>query len=392
VQKIVFRCALFALVVALSLVSGSANGEVNLRSVYVSSSDNFIYEVDLRTGGVRVFADENDGIDRPSALAFDPRGNLLVSSFETDEIYSFSGPHEGAVVLDARDGIHTPFGENGMTFDEEGNLYVSSFLGREILMFPADRSEGMVFASAVDGIETPRGLALDSEGNLLVANNDDENILKFDRDGVGGVFADVNCVAITIDVHSNGDVFYGCENGDVFRWYGGDPAVETFLGDYGGFFANHSIALSADELELFMTTDQGGELLTIDPESGRNTVLIPSPELVNGNSIGVYRVVPEIAFFGECPGTLNVEVSGATPNGGIAVIRGDELGESLVPGGPCIDARLPLDSAQLVNVIRADANGAKQATVTLDADDCSGFVAVVDVRSCIAGPPTALTP
>ncbi|MGM9510762.1 putative Ig domain-containing protein [Larkinella sp. GY13] len=69
--------------------------------------------------------------------------------------------------------------------DAAGNLYVSDRGLHRIMKFPANSTEGVVFAggngqgSELNQLNSPRGLALDQQGNLLVAERGNHRVLMF---------------------------------------------------------------------------------------------------------------------------------------------------------------------------------------------------------------------
>jgi len=379
---------------SLSLaLGGAADAQIDLRKVYVSASgalSDLIYEIDPRSGNVVVFADSSDGLEGPSAMVFDKQGNLLVSNYDNNTVSLFRGPHDGTVILDSSDGLDGPFGQNGLAFDQLGNLYVSSFDDHLIWRFSPGGARGEVFADSSDGIDRPNGLVFDLEGNLLVANRGANNILLIRPDGETSVLAETGCNPYSIDIRSNGDVYYVCSDAKLFRWKGGDPAAEILLGDYSVEEHNYAIRFSSNEVVLFMVLEGSGELLAVDPKNGEAIVAVESPELDKGHAIAVYRAVPELAVGGRCPGAVTVSLTGAAPNGGVAIVQGLDLGESLVPGGPCAGSRLQLSDARLELDVMADEAGEAEWILRLDETDCGSFLEAVDRTTCAAGAPVAV--
>jgi hypothetical protein len=80
-------------------------------------------------------------------------------------------------------------------------IYLSTADLNSILNFDSGGSPS-TFANASSGLNYPLGLAFDSSGNLYVANHGDTDILEFNPNGIGSVFASGlgNAVGIAIEV------------------------------------------------------------------------------------------------------------------------------------------------------------------------------------------------
>ncbi|MFG0329347.1 MAG: hypothetical protein ACF8PN_05545 [Phycisphaerales bacterium] len=86
---------------------------------------------------------------------------------------------------------------------------------------------------------------------------------------------------------------------------------------------------------------------------------------------------------GTCPGQLSADVTGATPNGNVALIYARNTGSVTIPSGVCAGTQLGLDnSAMLVDTARADANGEVTFSGNAPSGACGGYVQALDLSSC----------
>ncbi len=170
------------------------------------------------------FGITNNSMNAPSAVAFDPGGNLWVADTGNNRILRFNaaalnttnptadivvgqkdffggGANAGASGATAA-GFNGPV---GLAFDAQGNLYVSDFFNTRILKFAAPISINQT-ATAVFGepnfttrlvpaqptsssLQGPQGLCVDNSGNLYVATPADNRILVFSTGAAAGASA-----------------------------------------------------------------------------------------------------------------------------------------------------------------------------------------------------------
>ena len=155
--------------------------------LFVAGSSGSILKIDPTGSGISTFADTDDGLAVPRALAFDSAGNLYASDFNSGNgglIWKFTPDGVGSVF--ASTGSKLP---EGLAFDSAGNLYVANndpTLDPFIQKFTPD-GVGSLFATTTSLCE---GLAFDSAGNLYAAVFGNSTIEKFTPDGAGSVFAD----------------------------------------------------------------------------------------------------------------------------------------------------------------------------------------------------------
>src|SRR5262245_29410619 len=293
--------------VALGFLTATASAQFQTGHIFIGDFNGVVWEVDPVTFGVTTFADTSDGLSGTSAVAFTPSHRMLTSNFNTNQVIEFDASGNGNVVLGPGDGLDGPFGENGIAIDKDGQIYVGNYTGQDIRRYQSDYSGGVVFADATDGLVRPDGLALLASNDMIVANRESGgNVMRIAPDGSTTLFDNIageDCFSAA--VRSNGDIYIGCLSGMVYRYVGGTPAGRVPLGDYAG--GNIALEFSPDQTVLYVATSDDGNLRTVDPDSGTDTI-VAGGFLATG-----------IAVFGsECPpGNFTEYGTGLAGSGGI---------------------------------------------------------------------------
>jgi len=171
-------------------------------------SDQFsgnIYEFAAGTWAQTTF---QSGLNQPSNLVFDPAGNLLVN-VAGDQILKFTPDGRESVFASGPNFS----GTIGMAIDKDGDVFVGNIngggadAGYVIRITPGGKQS--VYAS---GISYPSGMAVDSDGNLFVASGDGFNtITKVTPDGTQSIFASGLNYPAPIAFDQNGDLLVGDE-------------------------------------------------------------------------------------------------------------------------------------------------------------------------------------
>jgi hypothetical protein len=93
-----------------------------------------------------------------------------------------------------------------------------------------------------------------------------------------------------------------------------------------------------------------------------------------------------ITFEGDCPGTVDVSVTGMTAGGSVAVLSGAGVGLDAIPGGPCTGTASQLAGLRLVTLTSADGSGNVSVRPTLSGAGCTSPIQVLDVETCALSP------
>jgi hypothetical protein len=86
---------------------------------------------------------------------------------------------------------------------------------------------------------------------------------------------------------------------------------------------------------------------------------------------------------GNCPGQINVSISGATPGGRVAIVYGNCGGQTTIPSGPCAGTVLDVGGATLLRFVTADGNGNASTSGNAPQGACGRIcVQVIDTTDC----------
>ncbi len=89
----------------------------------------------------------------------------------------------------------------------------------------------------------------------------------------------------------------------------------------------------------------------------------------------VVLAAPIVDRSGDCPGDLEIDVTGFTPGGELAVIASPVLGSDLIPAGPCRDMVVGLDRFRLVTRLGdPDGDGRLLVRLSLSGPVCDNYV------------------
>lgn len=99
---------------------------------------------------------------------------------------------------------------------------------------------------------------------------------------------------------------------------------------------------------------------------------------------------PTLDVVGACPGTVDVLITGATPNGTIALLSGTPTRIGTLPGGPCAGAPTGLSRPTLRQLRTLGPSGWAVVSLTLPAGACSQALEVLDVGTCSSSPAVRL--
>ena len=149
----------------------------NKGNLYVAQSGSgtiWRYPLDFGTG--KVFF---SGFDTPAGLAFDGDGNLFVADGFSNAIFKLT---QAGVKTTFAAGLNGP---SGLVFDRNGNLFAVDSNSNTILRFTPTGTRSTFAAS----LNAPKDLTFDAEGNLFVTDSGTDRVLKFAPDGSRSTFA-----------------------------------------------------------------------------------------------------------------------------------------------------------------------------------------------------------
>lgn len=110
--------------------------------------------------------DDNGPLDGPTGLAFAPSGNLLVGSFNTDNILEYdgtTGAYLGEFVTAGSGGLNAP--DAGMTYGPDGNLYVPGWDSGQVHKY--DGTTGADLGPFITFVSRPRTVLFSADGSRL---------------------------------------------------------------------------------------------------------------------------------------------------------------------------------------------------------------------------------
>jgi len=119
---------------------------------------------------------------------------------------------------------------------------------------------------------------------------------------------------------------------------------------------------------------------------GNRNPFIDHPEWVaclHSNECDAAIDPPVLGISGGCPGSIDFDITDATPNASVAIISGPNAGSSVVPGGNCAGTDLDLDNPTLRQVLATDGSGNASLQFSLPAGACASVIQVLDLDSCL---------
>jgi hypothetical protein len=268
--------AFAALVLALfTSTAPRANGQFVDGHVFVAGWKTTIWEVDPATWTVKVFADQTAGLNGVSSLQYFVGGQLLATNYYDSKVLSLDASGVVTPLWTAADGLSAPYGENGLAATLSGDLLVSNYGAKQLLLYAAGATGPAVIADASKGIVHADGIALDAQDQVWLVNRDGMNVLKIDRAGKVQVVDTLPDMPMSVAVRNDGDVYVACFYGDVYRYKAGDPAHRSRLVTFNRTLGTPVIRFDLDFSRLYMTSSNLGNLLTIDPDTGKSTEVLP---------------------------------------------------------------------------------------------------------------------
>jgi len=132
-----------------------------------------VFKLPLKSSSVQQYTFVLSGTNGPNALAFDPSGNLWVTSPGNSSVLEYTGPFNKSGTISPALTIPGPssFDPSGIAIDKSANIYVSNFAstGTGSIGVLASPYNGNPYF--LDGLTAPGGLAFDKQGNLYASSN-----------------------------------------------------------------------------------------------------------------------------------------------------------------------------------------------------------------------------
>lgn len=138
-----------------------------------SPSEVAVFKLPLTSNSVQQYTFVLSGTNGADAIAFDPSGNLWVSSPGSASVLEYTGPFNTSGTLDPATTVGVPSGYNmySIAFDKSANLYASNAdsTGTNSIGVLAAPYNGQPYW--LNGLTAPGGLAFDKSGNLYASSN-----------------------------------------------------------------------------------------------------------------------------------------------------------------------------------------------------------------------------
>jgi uncharacterized protein (TIGR03437 family) len=239
-------------------------------NVYIADRDNHRIRRVSREGIITTLRATDGLLNSPSAVSVDPLGNLVVTDTGNRRILIVTP--DGAISGVVNVGLNAPV---YAVADRSGNVYVAdSGLGRILKAIP-----GRVPTVLLEGVASPRGLALDLEGNLYFTETDAGRVHRLSITGEVTTFGDGSwSIPRGVSVDAAGNVFVADTGLQRILRIDRDGTVTPVAGNgTPGFSGDGGAALNAQlgfPWDVAIAAD--GALLIADLDSNRIRRLTPS--------------------------------------------------------------------------------------------------------------------
>ena len=91
-----------------------------------------------------------------------------------------------------------------------------------------------------------------------------------------------------------------------------------------------------------------------------------------------------VSLSGSCPGSMTVEITGATAGATVAIGIGSGTDGTMLPGGPCAGTMIDLSGIGTRRELTADPTGTVSFNAEPGAGICGGLIQAVDFATCEA--------
>jgi len=311
--------------------------------------------------------------------------SLLVSDQVNDVVqqYALDGTYLG--VFAPAGGADPSVVENlrGIDILETGHLLVTSAAGGNADSVAEFDLEGQFVGNFVEagdgGLDDPWDITL-AAGAYVSANGNDA-ILEFDPvtgDYVGD-FAPIDSFPEQVSVAANGNLLVAVFSGndqDVVELFP-DGSVSSVIGvfEISGFRGIHELEngnLLASTGSGVYEIDRSGALIDtkITGVSGRFISRVTTPDALT------------VEISGVCPGEVDLSISGGTPGGEVAVLRGSGIGADEITTARCGSVVTGVENPFLRGLLALGDDGTATLTATVPPVGCGFPVQVLDGLTC----------
>ena len=239
-------------------------------NIYIADRDNHRIRRVSREGIITTLRATDGLLNLPSAVSVDPFGNLVVTDTGNRRILIVTP--DGVISGVVNVGLNAPV---YAVADRLGSVYVADAgLGKILKATP-----GRVPTVLLDGVASPRGLALDSEGNLYFTETDAGRVHRLSITGEVTTFGDGTwSIPRGVAVDAIGNVFVADTGLQRILHINRDGTVTPVAGNgMPGFSGDGGAALSAQlgfPWDVAIAAD--GTLLIADLDNDRIRRLTPS--------------------------------------------------------------------------------------------------------------------
>jgi hypothetical protein len=142
-----------------------------------------VFKLPLKATSVQEYTFVLSGTNGANALAFDPSGNLWVTSSGNSSVLEYAGPFKKSGTLSPALTLTGPssYNPSGIAIDKSATIYVSNVnsTGTDSIGVLGPPYSGQPYF--LDGLTAPGGLAFDKHGNLYASSNGSEpEVVRYD--------------------------------------------------------------------------------------------------------------------------------------------------------------------------------------------------------------------
>lgn len=270
----------------------------------------------------------------------------------------------------------------------------------------ADWSEVAILLPSGDGGEFGQAIVVDGETVVVGAPSETDGQLNttgaayvYDRDhGGAGAWGEVKRLSMPDDGGGQSDKL-----GISVALQGDSLVVGSSAG--GGAFADSGVVWLYNRNEggpdnwgvaakIFATDAADSDGLGVSVALDGNTIAAGASgvnaEASNEGAAYTFLLGPTLWSSGLCPGPTTIGLAGSTPNELAGLIWALSPGIFTVPAGDCLGLELGLDQPNLLNTLRADADGEVRFDIMAPVGICDLSLQAIDLAACEASNVTAV--